>query len=167
MTDQEIKDSLNKALDWLYDNDHHLLNNSAHERSIAHCLAVHLKELFHEYDVDVEYDLDAEKTKGNIGGKLKKEIEILESELEKVKILIKYSSDESIKEYSDVLIPKSVYPDIIIHKRQTNQDNLLIIEIKKSLNNNSKAIHLDKIKLQKYTNSHLKYQLGAYINLSV
>jgi hypothetical protein len=64
---------------------------------------------------------------------------------------------------------KLVYPDIIVHKRGTNQNNLLILEIKKSNNDQSKGRNKDKSKLEQYTSKSksLKYKLGIFIDIEV
>jgi hypothetical protein len=165
MTDHEIKLNLEKAIDRLFVNDFYLIQNAAHERSITHMLARHLVDLFPDYDIDCEYDLDITNVEGSYP--LRKEIEILENELKKVKKYIKDSPDKFINDYSEILVPINIYPDIIIHKRGTNKLNTLIIELKKSINNNAKSNKLDKLKLKAYTSQRLHYRLGAYINLSV
>jgi hypothetical protein len=55
---------------------------------------------------------------------------------------------------------KTVYPDIIVHKRGT-RDNLLIIEMKKSAV--GEASDFDRDKLRAYTGLGYRYTLGAFI----
>ena len=165
MTDTEIITKLEEAVDRLFVNDHYLIENKAHERSITHILAKHLADLFPLYDIDCEYDLDITNFKGRYPNK--KEIEILRDELEKVKTYIKNSTEKTINEYGEIIVPLNIYPDIIIHKRGTNKLNTLIIELKKSTNNNRKSIQLDNLKLEAYTSQKLSYRFGAYIDLSV
>lgn len=165
MTETEIIKKLEEAIDRLYVNDFHLIENQAHERSITHMLAKHLSDIFTGYDIDCEYDTDITNLTGNYPKK--KEIEILKNELEKVKDHIKSSTDKSINEYGEIIVPLNIYPDIIIHRRGTNNLNTLIVELKKSTNTNRKSIKLDKLKLEAYTSQRLNYRLGAYINLSV
>ena len=60
-----------------------------------------------------------------------------------------------------------MFPDIIIHKRGSNSNNLLAIEVKKSTSNIS--IDYDFMKLESYTESSdinsLKYKYGVFIRL--
>lgn len=165
MTEQEIKLNLEKAIDRLFVNDFYLIQNAAHERSITHMLARHLVNLFPDYDIDCEYNLDITNLKGRYAKR--KEIQVLIDELENIKKHIKDSPDKSINEYGEIIVPLNIYPDIIIHKRGTNKFNTLIIELKKSTNDDTNSIKLDDLKLQAYTSQRLQYRLGAYINLSV
>jgi hypothetical protein len=61
-----------------------------------------------------------------------------------------------------------VRPDIIIHKRDSNDDNLLCIEAKKS-GESIKKINADRKKLQGFTRSagEYKYRFGLLIILSL
>lgn len=54
------------------------------------------------------------------------------------------------------------YPDFIIHKREVNTDNLLVLEFKTEWYNNQKA---DKDKIQKYMDlsGEYKFKYGATI----
>lgn len=165
MTDHEIKLNLEKAIDRLFVNDFYLIQNIAHERSITHMLARHLVNLFPDYDIDCEYNLDITNLKGRYAKR--KEIQVLIDELENIKKNIKDSPDKSINEYGEIIVPLNIYPDIIIHKRGTNKLNTLIIELKKSTNDDTNSIKLDDLKLKAYTSQRLQYRLGANITLSV
>ena len=55
-----------------------------------------------------------------------------------------------------------VRPDIIVHKRGNNDDNLLALELKKNANNNQEKKDMDKLK--NYI-SELGYSYGIYIDL--
>jgi hypothetical protein len=55
---------------------------------------------------------------------------------------------------------KTVYPDIIIHKRGDNEENIIVIEIKKNTNNESKEFDYDKLKA--FT-KQLEYEFGIYL----
>lgn len=64
-------------------------------------------------------------------------------------------------------IKKAIYPDIIIHKRGTS-DNHIVIEAKRSLNTSRKARAYDLIKLiTMVTTPELKYRCGYFIDLPV
>jgi hypothetical protein len=55
-------------------------------------------------------------------------------------------------------------PDLIIHKRWSNDDNLLVVEFKHGLNSN---VSNDKIKLKGFTcqSKEYKYKLGVLVEL--
>lgn len=57
----------------------------------------------------------------------------------------------------------SVFPDIIIHTRKKNDNNHLVIEVKKK-DNNSKEKEFDILKLQVFTKQY-GYRLGIYLEL--
>jgi zona occludens toxin (predicted ATPase) len=103
------------------------------------------------YDVDCEYN----KNLSDI-----KTIHVLKSELEKI-YKFKNKNFKILKNEFTI----SVYPDIIVHKRNTN-DNLLIVEVKKKPSNIYK-IKYDFIKLKHYTKktgkSGIGYEYGAFI----
>lgn len=163
----EIKKRLEIALDILYEKDCYLLLHKVHERSITHKLANYLHLLFPEYDVDCEYDFDIENDSGNFK---KKFCELASDEIKGrfntiVKQKKEFNTEVSILSYIQS-IQKNFFPDIIIHKRGSNNDNLLVVEAKKSYNNSG----FDIVKLQAYTRNDdtgNKYLLGAQVILSV
>lgn len=59
---------------------------------------------------------------------------------------------------------KKIRPDIIIHTRSTNEDNSVILEIKKS-GRNSKLSKSDIEKLKSCMNGTLNYDLGVFIGI--
>lgn len=157
MKDKEIISRLELSLEIMYIKDNWLLIHEISERSITHKIASYLQILFPEYNVDCEYNGDITQATQ------KKKIWIVRKELEKRDLLTK---DE--KKTPDEIIERDVYPDIIIHRRGTNDDNLCIIEIKKS--SSKVSFKYDEIKLKAYTRSdgygnNLKYQLGIFIEL--
>lgn len=58
--------------------------------------------------------------------------------------------------------PNGTYPDFIIHRREVNTDNLLVLEFKTEWYNNQKE---DKDKIQKYMDlsGEYKFKFGATI----
>jgi len=58
--------------------------------------------------------------------------------------------------------PSNVYPDIIIHRQEDGDHNLLIVEIKMSWKNSKKQNDLNK--LERYM-AELKYRFGLYLEL--
>ena len=144
----QINQRVRIAIQMLRVNDKHLLEHDVNERSITHKLAVYLDPMFgEEYHVDCEYNRDKDDPK---------KIKACMSKLKRT------NNCKRIDEFDD----KSVYPDIIVHKRGTNKYNLLAIEVKKVSKDSVTKEH-DLTKLKCYTDQkcNLKYQYGAFIEL--
>lgn len=102
---EEIKDAIKKSLYEFFEKEQDLIDRDVNERSISYKIAEYITPKFSNWNVDCEYNRDMENTK------------LLGLSLEDIK--------------TDDLKGSTVYPDIIIHKRGTKK-NLLVIEIKKS-----------------------------------
>lgn len=161
MTDTEIVDRVKSALDTLIKSgDIWLFQNNLSEQCITHRLAIYLANLFPEHDVDCEYN-------GSINNGRKK-ILFIKEKLE-LAGLLRESEFDVEQEY----IERAVFPDIIIHRRGTNDENLCIIEVKK--NTSSVSPKYDRLKLKAYTSNieneipanMLYYQLGVFIFLDI
>ena len=130
----EIKRRIITAICMLYRHDSELLDVNASERSITHKLAEHLSGEFPSWHVDCEYNRHGSDVK-----RLSFEFDKLEPcDLE----------------------AKTVFPDIIVHHRQTD-DNLLVIEMKKNGNDTTK----DEDKLKAFTGPEYDYFLGLLLVL--
>jgi hypothetical protein len=155
MNNNEVQVLLEKAIQILFQTDSWLLINNLNEQSISHKLAEHLQKLFTEYNVDCEYNGNIEVQDN------RKRINLLKEELQDLGLLKSKEESDVEKEYTS----RAVFPDIIIHKRGTNKDNLCIIEVKKS--KSTVSYDYDMTKLRYYTSSYfgnnLEYQLGAFI----
>lgn len=129
MTEEEVKRKTEEAIEKFFTRDDYLLAANISERAITHRLAVYLEEHFPspEWHVDCEYNRD---------GLNSKMIEIYE-----------WESGEKVGSR------RRVFPDIIVHRRNTD-DNLLAIEVKKGKNVTKKDT-FDLFKLRCY-----KKQLG-------
>jgi hypothetical protein len=125
------------ALRRLIENDRHLLEVDANERSLTHCLAMYLKDEFPSLDVDCEYNRD---------GIDPKRLPPLD--------LHPDSADENAQ---------TVFPDIIVHRRGSN-DNILVIELKKTSNRQSRDT--DFSKLRGYRRD-MGYHAALFVELSV
>ncbi|PSV28112.1 hypothetical protein [Photobacterium sp. GB-56] len=86
--------------------DRYLLEVNANERSLTHRIGMYLQAQFDHYDVDCEFNRDGHDPK----------------EL--------YIGTEQTDVYDDNAM--TVYPDIIVHHRVSNDYNWLVIEFKKS-----------------------------------
>lgn len=152
MTFKQIERRLNTAIDIFRIKDFYLLKNDVCERSITHKLAEHLQYVIGDLlNVDCEYNRNIEHP-SNI-----KKICILNLNINE----LRNSNSENV-DVSEV----SVYPDIIVHKRETNSKNTLAIEVKKSTSNIDNSF--DFLKLKCYTdnvsaNNELKYNYGVFI----
>ncbi len=114
--EKDIKNNIEIASRKLEEKDYYLLKHDINERSISHKLAIYLEPLFKDWDVDCEYNKDHDVTK-------------------RLKIYPKQINSDD----------RTVYPDIIIHKRGSI-DNLLAIEIKKTTNNDTGEYDVEKLK---------------------
>lgn len=157
MYDNEIIHGIDAGINDFLMNDSYLIINNLNERTITHRLAISISKYFENFDVDCEYN-------GNIVGEGgKKRIKLLKEELAIRNLLTRHEN-----ELESEIIERSVFPDIIIHKRGT-RDNLCIIEVKKS---NSKVdFEYDHLKLSMYTRpdfgNTLNYQLGIFIEFII
>ena len=126
---EEVSERVDEALKQFLKNDRDLIHVDANERSITHKLGEHLQKVFPGWDVDCEYNRDGEQPKR------------LRSELE-----AKGAKHEGLE--PDDTEAKTVYPDIIVHRRCTSH-NLLVIEAKKRCHLDSTSI--DEHKLKRFT----------------
>jgi len=175
LTNDQVKERLETALRKLYVRDSYLLEHDAHERSITHKLGEYLQQLFPDYDVDCEYNLDRHGSRfrkqwvaSKLVGEMIKQFDAIRK---RIKPSPKSSSAESLVkslEENIEIVSKNFYPDIIVHKRGSNKFNILVIEAKKG----HVIDALDGAKLAALTGpvvgvNHYQYQLGARINFSV
>ena len=130
-----IETALNSAIDQLLTADHDVIENNVNERTISHRLAIYLESHFPEWDIDCEYNRDHDDSK-------------------KINITRRNTS-------SDDTHATTVFPDIIIHKRGTRR-NLLVIEIKKTTSSEPDAYDLGKLKAFK---QQLGYKFAVFLKL--
>src|SRR3972149_6618027 len=126
MTQGEMERIVTKCLDKLFRKDLPLLQNDVSERAITHKLAEYLQDRFPELNVDCEYNRNFE-----LGPGASKILNVLRDEWQ-----TRIRAGSEMEE--DDLLAISTYPDIIVHRRLTNTENLLVIEVKKR---NSKVGH--------------------------
>ena len=131
---QEIDKKLRICTDVFYKNDFFLIENNVSERSISHKLAEYLQVEFPDWNVDCEYN--------RMYGQ--------------VKVL------EGITECSEQRTTDRIYPDIIVHERNTDE-NLVVIEIKINIKDDC-----DIKKLEKLTSrtGKFSYTVGYFIRFS-
>ena len=133
----EVKQKVSNAVQRLFEEDHLLLEIDANERSISHRLAAYLQEEFLDWDVDCEYN-----RKGHA------EIKRLNLPIETV------SSDDTEA--------RTVFPDIVVHRRGTS-DNLLVVEVKKTTSRISSKRDLQKLRAFR---EQLGYQYALFLKFA-
>lgn len=146
MLTRDILSNLDIAIQQLFDNELDILRRGLNELNINGHLTRYLTLLFSENNVDSEYNGDISKTHD------RKEIEI---------------AGRRILEIGRRISINDLYrltPDIIIHTRNTNNNNLLVLEIKKDSNSRAEK-DFDLLKLEHmtidYANNHYNFQVGA------
>jgi hypothetical protein len=129
--------------------DAYLLQNNVGERAIAGKLACYMASRLPNMDVDIEYNRFAVETP------------------EKVENIVKrlhWNRNNSGEE------EHSVFPDIIIHKRGSQENNELVIEIK-SGSCSPQNKENDHFKLKAFTNQAWRnepyYKLGVFIHFTL
>jgi len=116
----EIEARIVCSLEQLCEKDFYLLQNDLNECSINHRVACYLQEHFPEWYVDCEYNRNVVKIK----------------ELDLPKDKIDWNDTEA----------RSVFPDIVVHRRGDEGPNLLVIEVKKSTNTCDRKHDYNKLK---------------------
>lgn len=130
-----VEARLAKALRQLDEHDRHLLENDLSERCIASRLALHLQAEFPDHHVDVEYNRADDIAK---------------------RVPVSRGCDRRQNRESDPL----AVPDLIVHRRGPTGPNVLVLELKKTTNPESRACDLERV--QKFRR-YLNYDFGALI----
>lgn len=132
---KRIETALNGAIDQLLRCDSDLLYNDVNERSISRRLANYLEPYFFGWNVDCEYNRNHADPKRL------------------------YIQPRQVT--SDDLQATTVYPDIIVHKRGSNE-NLLVIEMKKTTSSERDNYDLGKLIAFK---EQLHYQYAIFVKV--
>ncbi|UEP40329.1 hypothetical protein [Burkholderia sp. B21-005] len=119
MSGLQLRKLFESAVDSLCAVDHYLLRVDANERSISHRLAVHLASQFPDFDVDCEYNRDG-------------------FDVKRLALSQREVRDDDVEAVT-------VFPDIVVHKRGSNESNLLVVEIKKISSNVGSSYDLKKL----------------------
>lgn len=130
-------DRLVEALREFYARESYLIEHDVGERALTHRLAVYLERQFEDWETDCDYNRLGERR----------------LRLPKGSIV---STDDDIG--------KSVYPDIVVHRRAI-PENLLAVEVRKAANH--QPPEHDQHKLCALTDPHLwfAYRLGVFLVL--
>ncbi|QIH34548.1 hypothetical protein [Sphingobacterium sp. DR205] len=141
-----ILQNLNRAITELLEKEAGNLLRGLSELNISTHLTFYLKPYFQDYNVDAEYNGDIDKENDRKALVFAKN-RMLEIGLE--------PNDEN---------NYRITPDIIIHTRESNENNLVVIEIKKD-SHSRKHKEFDLIKLEHltidYLGNHYNYKLGV------
>lgn len=153
ITRKQIERIVKDCLADLLERDITLLQDDVSERAITHKLAEYLQVRIPDLNVDCEYNRNYE-----LGEHARKMLYVLGNERHQM-------TGSNLGE--DDLLAVSTYPDIIVHRRRTNDKNLLVVEVKKE---NSQVDHgHDHRKLAAFTdttgNNSYHYSYGVFILL--
>jgi hypothetical protein len=130
-------DKVVSAIHEFYARETFLLDKDAGERALTHRLAVQIEKQFPGWEIDCEYDRLGERT-----------------------LRLPHGSIVSTDDH----LAKSIYPDIVVHRREV-PNNLLAVEVRKSTNH--QPLGHDQHKLRALTDPHLwfAYWIGVLLTL--
>ena len=132
---EEVQDRVNRSIYELYERDYDLIKLDVNERSITHKLGEYLQQQFPDWNVDCEYNRKGKATK-----EIREEIGTVQS---------------------DDTEGRTIYPDIIVHLRNAD-NNLLVIEAKKNVKH---IDDIDRIKIEYLIEcDDFNYQYGCWIS---
>ncbi|MBC2845068.1 hypothetical protein [Winogradskyella flava] len=150
MDTEEILNNIELAILELYDSDIDLLKRNLSERIFSAKLSEYLDIYFNDYDVDPEYNGDFDKPND------RKALDIARNRIEEIGRKVNKNNNYRLA------------PDIIIHERGTNNNNLVVIEVKKDISSKAEKEY-DLIKLEhltiSYLGNHYNYNLGILLIL--
>lgn len=130
-----VESALNDSLDQLLRSDGDILAMDVNERSISHRFASYLEPFFKGWNVDCEYNRKHDDPKR------------LDIRRRNVR--------------SDDTQATTVFPDIIVHRRGTDE-NFLVIEMKKTSSQESDDYDLEKLNAFK---TQLGYQFAVFVKV--
>lgn len=143
MTKKQIKNILRQAINRFLENEQHLLSVAVNERSLTHKFAEYLQIILGcAWDIDCEYNRYGEDSKI----------------LDEVKSIV----GDNTKTYETK--SKTVYPDIVVHKRGPDGPNLIVLEAKKDPTSQEKSD--DKKKLRKIKEKY-HYDFAIFLTFRV
>src|SRR5262249_44747884 len=146
--------------------DAYLLENETGERCVVAKFGAYLSALFKRYDVDVEYNRqamfrsDAKTLPVSELLECRQVKKLLEAQRLKTEML-----NAGILDHQKVTIKNDVrvFPDIIVHRRGIPQRrNLLVIEVKRETNKESRKCDKQKIEAMRVK---YRYKYGLFIEL--
>jgi hypothetical protein len=149
MTNTEMIALVDLAVADVIKNETNTLTRGLNERTISTHLSNYLKPYFKGYDIDHEYNGDIDKPND------RKALDIASNRL------------NEIGKKTNLKANYKLSPDIIVHKRGTNKNNLIVIEVKKD-SSPDRDKEFDLIKLEHltidYLGNHYNYKLGIALS---
>ena len=149
-TTSGLHEKVGNALRDFFCEDKDLLCRDVNERSVTHKLAEHLQRQFKGLKVDCEYNRHRIAVKRLNVDLVRAEHECTETHCAK---------------------DPMVYPDIVVHERGCDRNNLLVIEVKKSNARVTSNAICDQAKLREFTKPKPKgeygYKLGLFLEFDV
>lgn len=130
-----IERALNEALSELLEKDAYILRSDINERTISHRLAGYLEPYFSGWNVDCEYNRNHNDPK---------RLDIPRRSVP-----------------NDDTQARTVFPDIIVHRRDTDE-NLLVIEMKKTTSRETDDFDLCKLNAFK---EQLGYKYAVFVKV--
>lgn len=149
MKKDQVIVKVKRALNVFLKDDIYLLQKNLSERTICAKLAFYLQEEFKEFHVDCEYNRHINTVK----------------RLNAVKDYVREKREAGILTDEEENFGICTSPDIIVHHRGINENNLLIIEAKKK-GNPLEDKKYDFLKIEGYI-KELEYKYGLFIEFSV
>jgi len=150
ITKEQIREAINDSLIKLYEKDSYLISHvidnginekysHVSERGIVFRFGIYLESIFSSHN---------------------------ESDITTLSIDTEYNRDLNNQKII-AAVPRGSYPDIIIHERGTNNNNILVVEFKPWWEINTNKIERDRIKIRDYThgNGDYCYSYGILILL--
>ncbi len=134
-----------------------LLVQDVKEETISHAIASCMSEIFEGWDVDPEYNRFGIQQKKKLIGTSKQRFLLYKKE----GVIPNYNI--TIEELYQNPEAAPVFPDIIVHKRTEEFNNLLIVEVKKE-QNPELFNGWDEWKIQFFMHT-FQYQFGAHVVL--
>lgn len=135
-----------QALDTLLEQDRHLFEIDANERSLTHRFGLYLQDVLRDWHVDCEYNRN--------GLEPKRYLPLLDL-MRRLEIRGDVSDTEG----------KTAFPDVIAHHRDTTE-NYLVVEFKKSSSQVNDVVDFQKLEAFKQ-DPRLRYRFALFIELQV
>lgn len=158
------KNKVIESVNQFLERDVGLLDLEAHEQAISHRIAVYLEYYIDEFHVDCEYNKNMENPKKIVFTEFPSSLEnnCCEGGDDKSQCQLLKEYFESHHDHTDEITEKikKLRPDIIVHRRRSNDKNEIIIEIKKTKDCN---FDKEKLKLMTAQGGSYKYKLGVFI----
>ncbi len=162
--DQTLLNLFSAAVQRTWDEEGDLLARRVSERAVTHRIALHLQTFFPQHTVDCEYNRNHEASKTI-------EVRLARVGEQKRRELIQRAVDAGMprnEAEQQVVVSTNPLPDLIVHRRRSNDHNLFIAEIKVAGDSRGAAGRLyDLEKLRAFTAPEpYGYRLGVFADIA-